>query len=126
VDESDARIHLSVPAEPDSISVVRLLVVCVASQLPLTVDTVDDLRIAAAEACALVLSVGSGGRLCVDLDRLEAELLVRVWREPATGREPPARDGLAWRVIEGLTDEAAFGEVDGNVSLDMRVRTLPG
>src|SRR5687768_17968107 len=74
VDDIDTTVNLSVPADPGSISVVRALVASVASKLDLPYDAVDDLRIAAAEAAALLLSGAEGARLCVDLDPDEAGL----------------------------------------------------
>lgn len=124
--DASTAVSLSVPADPESISIVRSVVASVASKLEVTYDAVDDLRIAAAEAATLVLATGSGGRLRVDLSPGGSELTMRVWRdgaaEPATDID---RGGLAWRVIEGLTDGAEVGEVDGSVSVELTVRTVP-
>jgi anti-sigma regulatory factor (Ser/Thr protein kinase) len=127
VDDRDARVSLSVPADPTSIAVVRAVVASVASTLELPYDAVDDLRIAAAEACAMVLSGAEReGRLCVELTPDAAELRMRVWREGGTGAVSVDREGLGWRVIEGLTDGATVGEVDGHVAVELQVRTLAG
>ena len=61
MDHLDATVHLGLPADPGSIAVVRAVVASVASRLALAYDAVDDLRIAAAEASALLLSSGSEG-----------------------------------------------------------------
>jgi hypothetical protein len=116
VEDIDTTVNLSVPADPGSISVVRAVVASVASKLDLPYDAVDDLRIAAAEAAALLLSDGAvGARLCVDLDPGEAGLRLTIWVEGSTA-DLTDREGLAWRVIEGLSDEASVRERDGGGS----------
>ena len=124
MDDPNALVSLSVPADARSIAIVRSVVASVASTLALTYDSVDDLRIAAAEACAMVLGDGPGGRLRIDLLPGDDALRLRVWRDGSADGVPLDRGGLAWRVIDGLTDGAELGEVDGNVSVDLLVRTV--
>jgi anti-sigma regulatory factor (Ser/Thr protein kinase) len=129
VSEFDATVHLSLPADPGSISVVRAVVASVASRLALAYDSVDDLRIAAAEAAAMLLSDGGDGaaQLCVDLVPDETGLRLTIWVE-GPGRAPDLsdREGLAWRVIEGLSDEAIVREVEGGSSgIELLLRAVP-
>jgi anti-sigma regulatory factor (Ser/Thr protein kinase) len=125
VDDIDTTVNLSVPADPGSISVVRALVASVASKLDLPYDAVDDLRIAAAEAAALLLSGAEGARLCVDLDPDEAGLRLTIWVEGSTTPDLTDREGLAWRVIEGLSDEASVRERDdGGSSIELLLRAV--
>ena len=116
MDDIDTTVNLSVPADPGSISVVRAVVASVASKLDLPYDSVDDLRIAAAEAAALLLSDRTeGARLCVDLDPSEAGLRLTIWVDGSMA-DLSDREGLAWRVIEGLSDEASVRARDGGGS----------
>ena len=126
VDHPDATVNLGLPADPASIAVVRAVVASVASRLALPYDAVDDLRIAAAEASALLLSIGPGGsRLCVDLRPSDADLHLTIWVEGAgAAPELSRREGLAWRVLEGLADEADVREVDGGPAIELRLRTV--
>lgn len=126
MDQLDRTVHLGVPTDPSSIAVVRSVVASVASRLALPYDAVDDLRIAAAEAAAMLIAVGpSGSRLCVDLRPSAQELQLTIWVE---GSGQPAeivdRDALAWRVIEGLTDGSDVSDVDGDTSIELRIRTV--
>ena len=103
-------VSLGLPADPASIALVRTMVAGVASKLALTYDAVDDLRIAAAEASALLLTAArTGSRLRVDLVPSHDDLRLTIWVEGsgACARELAGPDSLAWRVIEGLADEAA-------------------
>jgi len=126
VDHPDATVNLGLPADPESIAVVRAVVASVASKLALPYDAVDDLRIAAAEASALLLSFGpEGTRLCVDLQPSDAALHLTIWVEGAGAvPELSRREGLAWRVLEGLADEADVREVDGSPAIELRLRTV--
>ncbi|HEY5904417.1 MAG TPA: ATP-binding protein [Actinomycetota bacterium] len=126
MDHPDATVNLGLPADPASIAVVRAVVASVASRLALPYDAVDDLRIAAAEASALLLSIGPGGsRLCVDLRPSDDDLHLTIWVEGAgAAPELSRREGLAWRVLEGLADEADVREVDGSPAIELRLRTV--
>ena len=131
MDDIDATVSLSLPADPGSISVVRAVVASVASKLDLSYDSVDDLRIAAAEAAALLLASGAssgapGARLCVDLDPGAAGLRLTIWIEGSSAPDLSDREGLAWRVIEGLSDEAVVRERDGGgPAIELLLRAVP-
>ncbi len=126
MDHRDGTVHLRLPPDPESIAVVRAVVASVASRLALPYDAVDDLRIAAAEASTLLLSFGrEGTRLCVSLQPSDADLHLTIWVEGAgAAPELSRREGLAWRVLEGLADEADVREVDGSPAIELRLRTL--
>jgi serine/threonine-protein kinase RsbW len=123
----DTVVSMSLPADPDSISVVRAVVASVASKLDIPYDSVDDLRIAAAEAAALLLVPGgAGARLHVDLDPGDGRLRLTIWVEGSPTPDLSDREGLAWRVIEGLADEAVVHERDGGGSaIELQMRAIP-
>ena len=129
MDTSKGSVRLAVPADPGSISIVRAVVASVASKLDLSYDSVDDLRIAAAEASALLLTARNAGtRLHADLEPVADGLRLALWVEgDATGPEtgPEERNGIAWRLIEGLTDEADVIEIDGHRGIELLVRAVP-
>ena len=75
MDELNGTVTLGLPADPESLVVVRSVVASVASRLALPYDAVDDLRISAAEAAAVLLASGHPGtRLRVDLTPSERDL----------------------------------------------------
>lgn len=120
-------VSLSLPADPESIALVRTMVAGVASKLALPYDAVDDLRIAAAEASAMLITHGANGaRLRVDLVPSQADLRLTIWVEGSgAASDLTGPDSLAWRVIEGLTDEAEVTDVDGDAAVELRLRTVP-
>jgi len=121
----DGTVRLELPAEPASLSVVRAVVASVASRLSLAYDSVDDLRIAAAEAGAVLLSSTDGeGPLRVELTPSETDLMLTMWVEGSAPSAVADRDGLAWRVIEGLADEASVIDMAGAPAIEMRIRTV--
>jgi hypothetical protein len=126
VDTSQGSVRLAMPADPGSISIVRAVVASVASKLNLSYDSVDDLRIAAAEASALLLTAGNTGtRLHADLEPVADGLRLALWVEGGDATGPEERSGIAWRLIEGLTDEADVIEIDGHRGIELLVRAVP-
>ena len=127
MNDLSTTVSLALPADPESIALVRAVVAGVASRLALPYDSVDDLRIAAAEASALLLTESpEGTRLRVDLEPSDVDLRLTIWVEGG-GEASPAlidREGLAWRVIEGLADEHGLTEVDGSPAIELRIRTV--
>ncbi|MDH4111501.1 MAG: hypothetical protein OEV60_02320 [Actinomycetota bacterium] len=126
MDPHETTVNLGLPADPGSIGVLRAVVASVASRMALTYEGVDDLRIAAAEAAALVLSSApEGSQLCVDLLPSDEELRLTIWVEGAGGSATiEERGSLAWRVIEGLTDDSAVTDVHGSPAIELRLRTI--
>jgi serine/threonine-protein kinase RsbW len=125
VDTLKGSVRLAMPADPGSISIVRAIVASVASKLDLSYDSVDDLRIAAAEASALLLtSDTSSTRLHADLEPVEGGLRLALWVEGGEVTGLDERTGIAWRLIEGLTDEADVIEIDGHRGIELRVRAV--
>lgn len=125
MDTLKGSVRLAMPADPGSISIVRAVVASVASKLDLSFDSVDDLRIAAAEASALLLTAGNTGtRLYADLEPVADGLRLALWVDggDATGLED--RSGIAWRLIVGLTDDADVIEIDGHRGIELLVRAV--
>lgn len=126
VTQDNATVSLGLPADAESISVVRAVVASVASRLALPYDAVDDLRIAVAEAATLLLTRGTGAtRLRVDLSPHDDDLRLTVWVEGVVeDNDVAVRDSLAWRLIDGLTDEAVDTTVEDHPAIELRMRTV--
>jgi serine/threonine-protein kinase RsbW len=102
-------VSVSVPARAEYLHVVRTVVGSVAARRDLTIDAIEDLRIAVDEACAQLLSA-HGSTLHVDVvsvpDGVEAVCRTDATIEPW----PPAgtERSLASQVLQGLADEVAW------------------
>ncbi|MGI4893688.1 MAG: hypothetical protein ACRYF3_01075 [Janthinobacterium lividum] len=100
-------VELRVPADPAYLTVVRTASAGLAARLDLTLDEIEDLRIAVDEACTLLLDPTAVDReLVATFRRDDGSLEVEV-RGPA--RELPARSSFAWAVLEALVGEVFTG-----------------
>jgi serine/threonine-protein kinase RsbW len=116
-------ISLTVPASPSSIAIVRTVAATVAGRLEVPYDTVDDLRIAVAEACNRILtSAPHAAELRLDVEWDEASLVATVSTAVSPGDQPPEHaTAWEWRIIEGLTDHASEALTDGRLAIELRI-----
>ncbi len=110
---SDATevVELRVPADPAYLTVIRTATAGLAARLDLTLDEIEDLRIAVDEACALLLAhtAHDGESLYADFTIHQGSLDVHV-RGPA--RTLPDRTSFAWSVLEALVGRVETGATD--------------
>jgi serine/threonine-protein kinase RsbW len=101
---------ITVPARAEFLHVVRTVVGSVAARHDLTIDAIEDLRIAVDEACAQLLARRAQAQtLRVDYAVDNAALQVRVSIPDATSDEPLPRDTFAWQILRALTDDLNEG-----------------
>jgi len=105
-------VELELPADPAYLGVVRTACAGLGARLDLTLDEIEDLRIAVDEACTLVLPPAPTGhdlhvRLRATFSVSTSSLAVRV-----QGPNPllPGDSSYAWAVLEALA-----GDVDSGV-----------
>jgi len=101
-------VDLRVPADPAYLAVIRTATAGLASRLDLTLDEIEDLRIAVDEACALLL--GHQNHPGEDLHTsftLSPQTLVVNLQGPA--RTLPERSSFAWSVLEALVGRVDTG-----------------
>lgn len=109
-------VDLSVPASPAYVAVVRTATAGLAARVDITLDRIEDLRIAVDEACAMLLSQAVPGADLECAFALEAESMrVAVSVLTQDGQEP-SRDTFAWTVLSALA-----GDVDSRADVDNRV-----
>ena len=106
-DSDSDMVELRVPADPAYLTVVRTASAGLAARLDLTLDEIEDLRIAVDEACTLLLDPGAPGQDLVATFRLGRGSLEVEVRGPA--RELPERSSFAWAVLEALVGEVFTG-----------------
>jgi serine/threonine-protein kinase RsbW len=119
-------VRVSVPARPEFVHVLRAVTAAVAGHLPLSLDDVDDLRLAVDEACARLLTLpGEPRTFLLDLrprpGRVEIVLAVdatATW--PSAGLE----DSLAWRILGALADSVRFEVWNGVPAIHIVKRML--
>jgi serine/threonine-protein kinase RsbW len=106
----NTQIHLSVPAQPEYVHMVRVVASGVASRLDYPVDQIDDLRIAVAEACAALLTAGAPDTLDLRIAVSDRDMEIELSTDGRVSAWPPpeVENSLAWVVLSALTDEVRF------------------
>ena len=106
-------VELEVPADPAYVAVVRTATAGLAARLDLTLDRIEDLRIAIDEACTLLIHHHEGrnaGQIrCVY--SLDASALTCDVTGPDV--ELPESTAYGWAVLSALVDSLESGHEDG-------------
>ncbi len=102
---SHGTVELKIPGRAEWVAVARLAVAAVASRLRFSVDEIEDIKLAIAEACTNSIQSAGGvdaGVIEIVCDALEDELRVTVRdKTPGLHLEPVKEGGIA----EGRTEE---------------------
>ncbi len=98
-------VELRVPADATFVAVLRSLTAGLAARCDLTLDEIEDLRLAVDEACALLLPLAGPDtsmttRFALHPDHLDLSISV-----PAEPDAAPDRGGFGWTVLCALADE---------------------
>ncbi|QIK75884.1 anti-sigma factor [Nocardioides piscis] len=108
-----ADVELRLPCDRAYASVLRTTTAGLAARLDFTIDDIEDLRIAVAEASALVLPVADPGadlraRFYLGAGRMTVEVEAAAMDGPA-----PDRESFAWQVLDTLAINAAVESEQG-------------
>ncbi len=106
-------VELEVPADAAYVAVVRTATAGLAARLDLTLDRIEDLRIAIDEACTLLIH-GSGqpsGQHITCVYTLERTALTVDVTGPDV--DLPESSAYAWAVLSALVDSLECGHEDG-------------
>ncbi len=110
--ESLGPVVVTVPARPGFVHVLRTVVASVAARIELSLDEVEEMRIAIDEAAALLLQLHAPvTTLRAELTADAAGLTIRLASDVAVSSDwppPGTEEAWPWRVITGLCDEAGF------------------
>ncbi len=98
-------VELRVPADATFVAVLRSLAAGLAARCDLTLDEIEDLRLAVDETCALLLphagpDTSMTTRFALHTDHLQLSISV-----PAEPDAAPDRGGFGWTVLCALADE---------------------
>lgn len=108
------EVKLTVPAMPEHLHLLRAVVSSVAARKNLSLDAIDDLQLAVDEAASFMLDLPDADELRLAVGYEEGRVVARLTIASGSEWPPPGATGsLAWKVMEGLTDEVAFTEEEG-------------
>ncbi len=119
-----AIIELAVPANPDYVGLIRSAAAHIAAHADLTLDAIDDLRLAVDEAFAVLIAHNpDSGRIAVTFHIHEDFLNIEM-TGPA-GSPEPDRNSFAWTVLTALVHEVKFQtSSDGLVTLLLTAKVV--
>ena len=110
-------VSMTIPADVAYVSTLRLAAASVAARCDLTVDDIEDLRLAVDEACALLLPHASAGSvISAHFELTTGQLRVETSVETDDVAEPD-REGFAWTVLGALTTDLDVRRRDGMLTI---------
>ena len=114
LDGSDA-VHITVPAAPEQVAVLRAAAAVIASRLDFTLDDIDDLRILIDEAASVLLMSGARDQLHCDIVAIDDSVSFTLRAQLPDGQRPDGQ-GFAWSILQALAHD-----VDATVQGDVHV-----
>lgn len=112
------QVDISVPADAAYVSTLRSCAASIGARCDLTIDTIEDLRLAVSEACGILLSLAERpsclhARFVVTNLCLKFEAKISI--PGVQNSEPFDRSGLGWVILTALVSELD-AHVDGDSS----------
>ena len=115
----EGAISLTVPADKSMMLVIRLTTAGVLARARLTVDAIDDMKMAVEEACTLMISQQCPpGALCVEFFRKDAGLEIHVHsvaEHSCLCGMDPAELEVVRAILCSLADAAEIDYQDGKI-----------
>ena len=122
------RYELRIPGRPDSVAVARLTVAAIANRLPFSVEAIEDLKLAVAEACTICITQAPSIEaidITCDATGDQLTIAVRDGRYRVRGeaqKHPPLvaveGEGLGIFLIQALMDSLQYN-VDPQVGTEL-------
>ena len=116
------QVELRFPATSAFVAILRGVTAGVAARCDLTVDEIEDLRIAVDEACALLLPHATDEAAFTARFRLAEHQVDFIASVPTAAGAQPDRTTFAWTVLDALTDDLKVSTPDGELSIALTKR----
>ena len=114
-------IHLTIPAGAEHVALARSTAATAAAHADLTLDQIEDVRLAVDEAVSQLLAgAPPASSIACEFVYSDGSLDVRIAGPTATGAMPD-QDSFGWTVLTALTHSASAEESDGVVTISLRV-----
>jgi serine/threonine-protein kinase RsbW len=117
-------VEVRVPADGAYVATLRLTAASLAARCDLTIDDIEDLRLAVDEACALLLPhAASKSVLDARFELVSGRLAVTASVvSPDASTATPDRTGFAWSVLSALASDVRVDSADGHLSITVTKR----
>lgn len=124
VPPSQQTVYLRIPVDAGYLSLLRTLVGGCAGRENLTLDQIDDLRMAVDEAAAQLLRQATGDSLELAVTATPEALEIRVsaTTAPATVID---RGSFSWTILQALADELEVDDERDHALVTLRKKRLP-
>jgi serine/threonine-protein kinase RsbW len=132
--ETPAIVRVSIPAAPEWVGVARLAAAGIASRLNFSIEDIEDLKLAVAEACTCCIQTPGGDEIRLACELYADRITITVQRD-AVGIKTGARrsaeealsefDGLGVFLIRALMDDVTY-EADTNAGTRLRLTKYLG
>ncbi|MDT4929232.1 MAG: serine/threonine-protein kinase RsbW [Pseudonocardiales bacterium] len=110
-------VEVRIPADVVYVSTLRLTAASLAARCDLTIDDIEDLRLAVDEACALLLPHATpDSTLDARFELAEGKLAVDTSVTTSDSAEPD-RDGFAWTVLGALASSVDVRRNDDRLTI---------
>jgi serine/threonine-protein kinase RsbW len=121
------KVVVTIPARPEVVHILRSVAASVATRSELTIDAIDDLRIAVDEASAQLISAAPDAAtltMIAEAEGSRAEIQLCTSGEVETWPPEGLERTLAWQVLTGLADEVSFGRTPQGPTVVIRKRGI--
>jgi serine/threonine-protein kinase RsbW len=113
-------VEVRIPADVAYVSTLRLTAASLAARCDLTIDDIEDLRLAVDEACALLLPhARPDSTLDARFQLAKGRLAVETSVHTADGIAEPDRNGFAWTVLDALATAVDVKKDDGLLTISV-------
>jgi serine/threonine-protein kinase RsbW len=112
-------VEIMVPADGAFVSVLRSVTAGLASRCDLTLDEIEDLRIAIDEACALLLPLAlAGSSITVRFTLAKGSLSIYA-AVPASQDADPDQGSFAWTVLDALASSVTVSRNGSDLAISL-------
>lgn len=117
-------VEVWLPAETGYVATLRLITASLAARCDLTIDDIEDLRLAVDEACALLLPHAKPATtMQIRFELLRACLAVTTTVDsPEATEASPDRTGFAWSVLSALATTVDVTGSEGRLAITVTKR----
>lgn len=117
-------VEVTVPADTGYVATLRLVTASLAARCDLTIDDIEDLRLAVDEACALLLPHAKPASTMHVRFALTTGCLVVATTvdSPEATEASPDRTGFAWSVLSALASAVDVTGKDGRLAITVTKR----
>jgi len=114
---------LTVPADSTYLAVLRTATAGLAARLQMTLDEIEDLRIAVDEACAILVPLaGRGAEVTCLFTVMPEALRIDVSVPTPHGARLPGNQSFSWQVLTALAGEVARDGDNGKATISLTKR----